>query len=147
VFGARALSTSWTLPDGGKPRFIGISSTECCVLCLGRNISWASGSGYLTDPLAKLDTLEKLHVYDLNSPSGSPPISTVLVPKGVKYVHRPLSRFAGSNRASSFLSIPSGHNHVSNGVRALYMSPNILLACSSFSHIRMVLFIPTMSPG
>ena len=38
VFGARALSTTWTLPDGGKARFLGISSTESCVLCLGRNI-------------------------------------------------------------------------------------------------------------
>jgi len=44
------------------------------------------GYGCLTPPLAKLDTLEKLHVYDLNSPPGSPPISTVLVPKGTKYV-------------------------------------------------------------
>jgi hypothetical protein len=37
VFGARALSTVWTLPDGGKARVLSISSTECCVLCLGRN--------------------------------------------------------------------------------------------------------------
>lgn len=85
VFGARALSTTWALPDGAKAQFLGISSTECCVLCLGMNILCVLRSGYSTDPLAKLDTLEKLHVYDLNLPSNSSPISTMSVPKGIKY--------------------------------------------------------------
>lgn len=92
VFGAQALSTIWTLPDGGKARFLGISSTECCLLCLGRNILRAFRSGCLIEPPAKPDTLEKLHVYDLNSLSDSPPISTMPVPKGIKYVF--YTRFA-----------------------------------------------------